>query len=91
MAYALPNVVECCQRCCPDTTTTLAGGPPTAFDTLDALRANLIYADGSFAIVVEGASWWHFDSLSEAVDNGTSVLKPDDLTESQAGRWLLFS
>lgn len=42
-------------------------------------------------VLVVGIGFYNYSPSSLAVDNGTSVLKPDDLTSLQAGRWLLVN
>lgn len=54
---------------------------------LRALPTNSIYDTAIYMVIDLGL--YAYDAGSTENDNGSSVLKPDDLTPLQAGRWLI--
>lgn len=68
------------------------------FPTTSALRANTTHIDENvYATLGDAAKGdgyakiYYFDEDSTATDNGGSVLKPDDITSVNPGRYLQFN
>lgn len=54
---------------------------------LRALDSTLV--DAQTEVLVPASGFFYYDPSSLTADNGVSVIKPDDLTSLQAGRWLI--
>lgn len=69
------------------------GLPPrqTPCASVVELRARVYHSDDCWCICpVAGVAWaWQYDAASVSADNGTTVLKPDDVAIGDPGRWLL--
>lgn len=64
-------------------------GVTNAVASLAALRAeDSTDATEATVIVVKGIGTYSWDSLSLTADNGSTVIKPNDRTNLQAGRWI---
>ena len=104
MAATIPGFSGCCEDACStdcsETIDTLisaaiAGHLFNGYSNNAALRAETVYNDGKSADVYgfttrgdSGLRVFYFDSTSMAVDNGASVLKPDNINVLNPGRWL---
>lgn len=65
-------------------------GVRNAIDTVAELRAlDSTEVDEFTEVLVAAMGFYRFDPSSLGTDNGTSIIKPDDLTSLQAGRWLI--
>ncbi len=65
-------------------------GDQNAIDTIAELRAlDSTDVNDNTNVLVAAAGFFKYDPSSLAADNGTTVIKPDDITALQAGRWLL--
>lgn len=53
-----------------------------------ALRALTTYSDDDWAQVYGLKRYYEFDAASMAVDNGGTVLKPDNILVANPGRWI---
>ena len=62
-----------------------ASGPPI---DLRAFGPSDLFAQGMFAMA--GGSPFRFDQGSYATDNGTTVIKPDDIDPANGGRWVVI-
>lgn len=71
-------------------TTLEAAGVSLAsqYNTIADIRAITGYAGGDRAFCLENRRIYEFDATSTLVDNGTTVLRPDDTDSGQTGRWL---
>lgn len=96
----LPNPLDCCTPCagartactveCDDTGSSVAvpttvelrafPGPFTLYQRIDRL-GDTTPTDGF------GMEYW-FNTSSFAADNGTTIIKPDSVDASAAGRWV---
>lgn len=106
MARALPVLADCVPSCaCTGTNIddliedVIAGRIPAglAYDTVADLRANTVYTnkgiyETSGELVADDGNGhiYIFRVASVAVDNGLSVVKPDDIDAADPGRYLQY-
>ncbi len=65
-------------------------GDQNAIDSVEDLRSlDSTDVNANTNIVVADVGIYKYDPSSLAEDDGSEVIKPDDKTELQAGRWLL--
>lgn len=85
MALTLPSIQDCCSPACSCGTQT-SNVQTEAFANAAAARADTNLPDGK-VIVVTSLGLFEYDSLSVAVDDGTTVIKPT-ITGSNPGAYL---
>lgn len=67
-------------------------GNSNAIDTIADLRAiDSTDVNENTNVIVEESGTYKWDPSSMAVDDGADVIRPDDRTALQAGRWLVIS
>ncbi len=67
-------------------------GVRNTVQTIAELRAlDSTQVDAQTEVLVDGSGFFNYDPSSLLADNGTSVIKPNDLTSLQAGRWLIVN
>lgn len=68
------------------------GLPPrqTPCVSVSELRARIYHSDDCWCVCpVASVAWaWQYDAASMAVDNGTTILRPDNVVVTDPGRWL---
>jgi hypothetical protein len=62
--------------------------PPEDYNTVADIRAETSHTAGDRIFCLENLIIYKFDAASMSVDNGTTILKPDNITVGNPGRWL---
>lgn len=62
--------------------------PPEDYNTVADIRAETVHVNLDRIFCLENSIIYKFDSGSMAVDNGTTILKPTNITVGNPGRWL---
>lgn len=63
--------------------------PPEDYNTVADVRAETSHTDGDRIFCLENQIIYIFDDASMAADNGSLVLKPDDIGSGSPGRWVM--
>jgi len=59
----------------------------TQYNTIADIRAITGYENGDRAFCLENRRIYKYNSSSDLIDNGTTILRPDDKDSGQTGRW----
>jgi hypothetical protein len=62
--------------------------PPEDYNTVADIRAETSHTAGDRIFCLENLIIYKFDAASMSVDNGTTILKPGNITVGNPGRWL---